>query len=67
MRILIQDHGSAADLVVRRALDILLEAGIYTADGGGIFGDRPLLLIDATHVPEAVAALNKAGIRATIA
>lgn len=65
MRIVIQDHGSAPELIVRRALTVLIEAGIYTADGG-IFGDRAITLVEAEHVPEAVAALHKAGLRAAI-
>jgi hypothetical protein len=64
MRILIQDHGSAPELVVRRALTVLIESGIYSADGGGIFGHRAIVLVDSEHVPEAVKALHKAGMRA---
>jgi hypothetical protein len=66
MRIFIQDHNSSPELTVRRALDILLKAGIYRTDGGGIINDRALVLVDPAHVPEAVAALNKAGMRAAI-
>ena len=50
-----------------KALDILLKAGIYAAaEGGGTINDRPLVLVDVAHVPEAVAALNKAGLRTII-
>jgi hypothetical protein len=66
MRILIQDRGSEPELVVRRALTVLIEAGTYTADGGGIFGDRAIVLVESEHVPEAVAVLHKAGMRAAI-
>jgi hypothetical protein len=66
MRIFIHDHNTSPELTVRRALDILIQAGIYTTDGGGIINDRALVLVDPAHVPEAVAALNKAGMRAAI-
>lgn len=66
MRVLIQDHGSAPELVVRRALTVLIEAGIYSAHGGGIFGDRAVVLVDSEHVPDAVVVLHKAGMRAAI-
>jgi len=66
VRIFIQDHGSAPELVVRRALTVLIEAGIYSADGGGIYGNRAMVLVDTEHVPEAVQALHKAGMRAAI-
>jgi hypothetical protein len=66
MRILIEDHDSAPDQTVRQALDILLKAGICSVEGGGTLNDCPLILIDASHVPEAIATLNKAGMRATI-
>jgi hypothetical protein len=64
MRIFIQDHNASPEESVRQALDILIKAGIYSAEGGGTINDRALILIDAAHVPEAVAALNKAGMRA---
>ena len=66
MRVFVQDHDLPPEQSVRRALEILLEAGIYKVDGGGIFGDRALVLVDPAHVREAVAALNKAGLRAVI-
>ena len=66
MRIFIQDHDASPEQVVRQALDILHNAGIYSVDGGGIFGNRALVLVDPEHVPEAVAALNNAGMRAAI-
>jgi hypothetical protein len=47
-------------------LDILLDAGIYSAEGGGTINDRAVILIDAAHVPNAIAALNKAGVRAVL-
>jgi hypothetical protein len=66
MRIFIQDHGAAPEQAVRQALDILLKAGIYSVEGGGVFGDRPLVLVDAAHVSEAVAALKNAGMQAAV-
>jgi hypothetical protein len=66
MRIFIRDHNSSPELAVRRALSVLVEAGIYSADGGGTLGDQALILIDAAHIPEAVGALTKAGMRASV-
>ena len=64
MRIFIRDPNASPELSVRRALDILLEAGIYSsADGGGTINDRALILVNAAHVPEAIMALNKQGCR----
>ena len=63
MRIFVRDHNSSPELAVRRALSVLIEAGIYSADGGGTLGDHALILVDAAHIPEAVEALNKAGMR----
>jgi hypothetical protein len=69
MRIFIQDHDSSPQETVRQALDIFYKAGIYSA-GGGIIGDtihdRGVIIVDAGSVPEVVAALNKAGMRAAI-
>jgi hypothetical protein len=66
MRVFIQDHNLPPEQSVRQALEVLLKAGIYTVDGGGIFGNRALVLVDSDHVLEAVVALNKAGMRAAI-
>jgi hypothetical protein len=66
MRIFIEDHNRTPEITVRRALDILTQAGICSAEGGGIINDRALVLINPAHVPEAVKALHKAGMRAAI-
>jgi hypothetical protein len=55
MRIFIHDHKASLEQAVRPALDILIKAGIYSAEGGGTINDRALILIDAAHVPEAIA------------
>ena len=65
MRIFIH-HGASPELAVRQALDTLLRAGIYSVDGGATINDRAFILVDAAHVPEAIAALSKAGMRAAI-
>jgi folylpolyglutamate synthase/dihydropteroate synthase len=59
-------HDAPPQLSVRRALDTLVKAGIYSAEGGGSINDRPLIIIDAAHGPEAIAALSKAGMRPVI-
>jgi hypothetical protein len=59
MRIFIEDHNASPEQSVRQALDILLKAGIYSAEGGGIINDRALIIIDAAHLPEAIAALTQ--------
>jgi hypothetical protein len=66
MRIFIQDHNTSPEELVRQALDVLIKAGIYFTNGGGIINDRAIILIAATHAPEAVAALSRAGMRALI-
>jgi len=66
MRIFVEDDDTPAEQSVRQALDILLDAGIYSAEGGGTINDRAVILIDAAHVPNAIAALNKAGVRAVL-
>jgi hypothetical protein len=66
MRIFVEDDNTPAEQSVRQALDILLGAGIYSAEGGGAINDRAVILIDAAHVPNAIAALNKAGVRAVL-
>jgi hypothetical protein len=65
MRIFLH-HDASPELAIRRALDILLKAGIYSANGGATINNRALILIDAAHVPEAIATLNKAGMRTAI-
>lgn len=66
MRIFIQNGGSAPDQAVRQALGVLITEGIYSAEGGGTINDRALILVDAAHVPEAIAALSRAGMRPTV-
>jgi hypothetical protein len=67
MRILIQknDHVSP-DRLVRHALYLLFKAGVYSAEGGGSIRAPAALQIDVAHLPEAIAALSKAGIRVAI-
>jgi hypothetical protein len=65
MRIFIH-HGDSPERAIRQALDVLLKVGIYSANGGATINDRAMILIDASHVPEAISALNKAGMRAAI-
>jgi hypothetical protein len=66
MRIFIH-HGAPPELAVRQALDTLIKAGIYSAEGGATVNDRAaVILVDDPHVPAAIEALNKAGMRAAI-
>jgi hypothetical protein len=65
MRIFVH-HDASPEQTVRQALDTLIAAGIYSVEGGGTINDRALILVDAVHVPEAIAALSKAGMRAAI-
>jgi hypothetical protein len=66
MRIFIQDHNSSPEQSVRQALDLLIKAGIYSAEGGGTINDRALVLVDAAHIPQAIAALKKAGMQTLV-
>jgi hypothetical protein len=44
MRVFVQDHDLPPEQSFRQALEVLLKARIYTVDGGGIFGNRALVL-----------------------
>lgn len=66
MRIFIQHRDAAPDQAVRQALDILVKAGIYSAEGGGTINNRALILINEANLHEALAALQKAGLEATV-
>ena len=66
MRIFIQNHNASPERSLRQALDILLKAGIYPVDGGATINDRALILVNAAHVPEAIVALNKAGMQVIV-
>jgi hypothetical protein len=66
MRIFIQNDHVSPDRLVRQALYLLFKAGVYSAEGGGSIRAPAAVLIDAAHLPEAIAALSKAGIRAAI-
>ena len=65
MRMFVQDHGVPREQSIRKALAILLKAGIYSG-GGGMVGDRPAIIVNAESVRNAVKALNKAGMRTVI-
>jgi hypothetical protein len=45
-------------------LYVLFKAGVYSAEGGGSINAPAAVLVDAEHLPEAIAALTKAGIEA---
>jgi hypothetical protein len=47
-------------------LDILLKAGVHSENGGATINDRVLILVNAAHVPEAIVALNKAGMQVIV-
>jgi hypothetical protein len=64
MRIVIQSDNASPDRLVRRALCLLFKAGVYSAEGGGSINTPAAVLVDAEHLPEAIAALTKAGIEA---
>ena len=68
MRIFIQPPhaGGSVDQSVRTAYELLHRLNILSARPGGIFNDRGVVLIEATEVPEALAALKKAGMRAVM-
>jgi hypothetical protein len=67
MRIVIQNDNASPDRLVRRALYLLFKAGVYSAEGGGSTKAPAAVLIDAARLPEAIAALSKAGMRTTVA
>jgi hypothetical protein len=68
MRIFVQSANADGSAIqaVQKACAILQEASIHSARGGGMINDRPFVLIDARDVPEAMAVLRKAGVRAVM-
>lgn len=66
MHIFIHSPSITVDDIARRAFAILREANIYGPRAGGTINDRAVILIDAQHVPEVLAALRKAGMRADL-
>jgi hypothetical protein len=68
MRIFVQppNVGGSGDQAVQQAFAILRMASIHSARGGGTINDRPFVLVDARDVPEALAVLRKAGVRAVV-
>jgi hypothetical protein len=67
MRILIQPPyiGGSSDQIARQAFDILREtARISFVCSGGTINNYAFVIVDPTDVPEALAALGKAGMRA---
>jgi hypothetical protein len=66
MRIFIHNDQISPDRLVRQALYLLFKAGVYSAESCGSIRAPGAVQIDAAHLPEAIAALSKAGIRAAI-
>jgi len=68
MRILIQPPyiGGSSDQIARQAFDILRETAriSFVCSGGTINNNYAFVIVDPTDVPEALAALGKAGMRA---
>jgi hypothetical protein len=67
MKISIQPrNGDSFDQVVKKAVSILQQAEIASAKVGTSIDDRRLVLVDSEDLPGALAALEQAGLRATI-
>jgi hypothetical protein len=68
MRIFVRSQyaNDSPDESVRRAFEVLHDSRIFSARAGGSFEDRPVVLVDATEVTEALAALESAGLQATV-
>lgn len=67
MRIFVRSqYANDPDESVRRAFEVLHDSRIFSARAGGSFGDRSVVLVDATEVTEALAALESAGLQATV-
>jgi hypothetical protein len=66
MNIFVQPrNGESFDRIVRRAVKILREAEILSAQAG-ILSDCPVVLIDRGEILEALAILEQAGVRASV-
>ena len=67
MRISIQPrNGDSFDRVVRKAVSILQQAAIASAQVGSSIDNRRVVLIDLEDLPEALTMLKQAGLRATV-
>jgi hypothetical protein len=68
MRIVVQPphHLGAPDQSVRLAHEVLRTSNIFSVRAGGIMNDRAVLFVAAADVPQALAALIKAGMRAVV-
>jgi len=67
MRISIQPrNGDSFDRVVRKAVSILQQAAIASAQVGSSIDNRRVVLIDPEDLPEALTMLEQAGLRATV-
>jgi hypothetical protein len=67
MRIFVQPHmGDSFDRTVRNAVEILHTANILSARAGGTIDGRSVLLVDPEDLSEAMATLERDGLRATV-
>jgi hypothetical protein len=68
MRIFVESRyvSGSIDQIVRQSFEILREALVFSARGGGTLHERSFILVDAGEVPKAVSALEKAGVRVRV-
>ena len=66
MRVFVEDHEASPFEAVQKAMDILSKARVDSVQGGGTLGNRAVILIKDVWLTEAIAALNKAGMRTAI-
>jgi hypothetical protein len=67
MKIFVQPRsGDSFDRTVRHAVEILLAANIQSAQAGGTINQRAVVLIDPDDIPEAMATLERDGLRVTV-
>lgn len=67
MRIFVQPrNGDSFDRTIGQAVEILQKANIPSAQAGGTINGSAVVLIDPEEIPEALATLERAEMRATV-
>jgi hypothetical protein len=68
MRIFVESRQvrGSIEQTARRSIEVLRDACVFSARGGGTLNERSFIMVDAADVPKAVSALEKAGLRASV-
>jgi hypothetical protein len=67
MRIFVQPrNGDSFRRVFARALTVLQDAHLTSAEGGGSFNDRPAMVVDPSDLTQVLEILERAGMRVIV-